>query len=370
MLLGHRIRLHPTPKQERYFRSACGVARFAYNWALHEWREAYSRGERPSEAALRRQLNAMKSTQFPWMLGVSKNAPQQAIKNLGDAYDRYIAGVGKCGGNREPRFKRKGIRDRFRADNGPRVRGTNAVRIMARRVWVPRVGWVSMRENIRFDGQIKSLVISRTADKWYASFAVDVAHHVPQRTDHRPVGVDLGISTFATLSTGAKISNPEPLKKHLRRLRRLAKAASRKQWGSRNAEKANLRLARLHERIANIRSDGMHKLTSLLAAAYSLVVIEDLSVKGMVRNRHVGRAVSDCAFGEFRRQLEYKCPMSGSTLKVAGRFFPSSKMCSVCGRVNKDLPWGLVRWLCSCGAYHDRDINAAKNLLRTVSSTG
>lgn len=369
MLLGHRIRLNPTAKQEAYFRKASGVARFAYNWALNEWREAYARGERPTEVALRRKLNAVKRSEFPWMLDVSKNAPQQAIKNLGAAYTMYVTQIGMRRGAREPRFKGKGERERFRADNGPRITGAHAVRVRTRKVWIPRAGWVSMSEELRFAGQIKSLIISHRAGKWFASFAVDVPYLIPQRDDVGVIGVDLGISAFAVLSDGSKVVNPAPLKQHVRRLRRLARALDKKQRGSSNYEKAKLKLERLHEHIANIRHDSIHKLTTKLASEYRYVVIEDLHVAGMLRNRRVARALSDCGFAEFRRQLQYKCHMAGSTLKVADRWYPSSKTCSTCGRINRDLRWGARHWTCFCGAEHDRDVNAALNLSRAVSST-
>lgn len=180
------------------------------------------------------------------------------------------------------------------------------------------------------------------------------------------VGVDLGVSALATLSTGEPpIPGPKPHKALLNRLRRLSRSLSRKQKGSANRRKAKARLARLHARIANIRSDALHKLTSDLTRRFRTIIIEDLNVKDMVRNRHLARAVSDMGFFEFRRQLEYKAAMRGGQVVVADRFFASSKTCSACGHRLESLPLSACKWQCpACGTSHDRDVNAAINLLR------
>ena len=375
MVLGHCIRLKPTAEQVSYFVKGCGVARFAYNWALAQWRLEYEAGRRPSEASLRRLLNSIKATDFPWMAEVSKNAPQQAIKNLGRAYHCYFEDMqrlrrGEIRKNtvRAPRFKKKGWNDRFRADNGP-GRDKDAVRTRGRNVRVPRIGWVKMCEPVRFAGKILSVTISRRADYWFASFAIEVPHEYPERSDGTLIGVDLGITTLATLSDGVKINGPKPLARHLKRVKRLSFALSRKAAGSKNSAKARTKLARLHLRITNIRNDALHKLTTSLTR-YAAIVIEDLNVIAMSKNRRIARAISDVGFGEFRRQLAYKTAMSGSNLVVVSKWFPSSKLCSKCGTKNDSLDWGRAVWKCGeCGACHDRDTNAAQNLAIAGSSS-
>lgn len=377
MILSHRIRLVPTSEQETSFRRACGVARFAYNWALAQWRRQYAAGEKPSEAALRKLLNAMKDEYFPWMREVSKNAPQQAIKNLGRAYANFFDDLKKYRRGdlawkrvRVPRFKRKGRYDAFRADNGPDKAHPDAVQTDGRRVKLPCTGWVKMREEVRFAGRILSVTISRQADAWYASFAIEVAHEPEVRTDASVVGVDLGITALATLNDGTKISAPAPLRRYLKKLKRLSRALTRKQRDSRNRAKAKTKLARLHRRIADIRADALHKLTTKLTR-YRRVVIEDLNVAGMLANRHLSRAIADVGFFEFRRQLDYKAAMAGSSVIVADRWFPSSKLCSVCGTKNESLALSERAWTCvSCRTFHDRDINAAVNLARLVPARG
>jgi putative transposase len=378
VILAHRIRLLPTREQESYFRRACGVARFAYNWALAQWKQEYAAGGKPSEIALRKALNAIKREQFPWMADVTKNAPQQAVKNLGKAFANFFDDLAKYRRGelawkrvRVPKLKKKGVNDRFRADNGPDKKHPDAVQVCGKRVKLPVIGWVAMREAVRFAGHILSVTISRQGDAWYASFSVDVPYDVDVRTDVSIVGVDLGITALATLSDASpKIPAPKPLRRYLQKLQRLARTLSRKQRGSRNRTKAKTKLARLHRRIADIRADVLHKLTTHLTR-YRTVVIEDLNVAGMLANRHLSRAIADIGFFEFRRQLEYKAAMAGSTVIVVDRWFPSSKRCSQpeCGWINNELTLAERQWTCQGrGAIHDRDENAAKNLEYAGSS--
>jgi len=376
MMLAHRIRLVPTADQESHFARACGVARFAYNWALAEWRRQYAAGEKPSEAALRKQLNALKHEQFPWMREVTKNAPQQGIKNLGRAYANFFEDLKKYRREelpwkrvRVPTFKTKGRHDGFRADNGPDTHHPDAVRTNGKRVNLPIIGWVAMREEVRFAGRILSATISREADAWYASFAIEVEHEPDVRIDDTVVGVDLGITALATLSEGSKVAAPKPLRKYLQKLKRLSRSLSRKQRGSRNRAKAKTKLARLHRRVADIRTDALHRLTTSLTR-YRTMVIEDLNVAGMLANRNLSRAIADVGFFEFRRQLQYKAAMAGSTIVVADRWFPSSKLCSTCCAKNEFLTLTERTWTCvSCDTSHDRDVNAARNLARYAESS-
>lgn len=365
MTLAHRIRLVPNVEQEVYFRKACGVARFAYNWALAEWKRRHAAGEKPSEIALRKALNALKHEQFPWMREVTKNAPQQAIKNLGKAYANFFAKRG-----RYPQFKKKGkSRDAFRADNGCDAQHPNAVLVNGKRVNLPVIGWVKMREEVRFAGKIVSVMISREADAWYASFTIETYYEPEAHALTNTVGVDLGVTTLATPSIGEKTPAPKPLRRNLEKLKRLARALSRKQRGSKNRAKAKTTLARLHSRIAHIRGDALHKLTTTLARNAATIVIEDLNVEGMLANRYLSRAIADLGFFEFRRQLKYKTAMTGGALIVADRWYPSSKQCSGCGAKNESLALRERTWTCvSCGASHDRDTNAAMNLARYPES--
>jgi putative transposase len=380
VILGHRIRLVPTPDQEVYFKRACGTARFSYNWALAQWQKRYKAGESPTEAALRRELNAIKDQEFPWMREVTKNAPQQAIKNLGKSYANFFEDLaeykrGKLAWKsvRVPAFKKKGRRDRFRAENGPDKNHPDAVQTCGKAVRLPVIGWIAMRENVRFTGRILSVTVSRRADQWYASFCIEFEHKVPDRSDDTRVGVDLGCTALATIvsstsSEGLKVEGPKPLRRYVHKLKRLSRALSRKKIGSSNRAKAKTKLARLHRRIADIRLDALHKLTTKLVE-HRTIVVEDLNVSGMLANRRLSRTIADLGFSEFRRQLEYKAEMAGSTVVVADRWFPSSKLCSLCGVKNDGLGLSERTWTCaSCGTSHDRDVNAARNLARYPES--
>lgn len=367
MMLAHKIALNPNNKQATYFAQAAGTARFAYNWALAEWQSQYEAWKadntltKPTHFALNRQLNAIKREQFPWMMEVTKNAPQKAIHQLGDAFKNFFAGRAKY-----PTFRKKGAHDRFSIDN-------TVFRVEGSRIRIPKLGWVRMRESLRFSGKIMSATISRVADRWYVSITVDVSDlsHLPKAENQGAVGVDLGVSALATLSTGEVIKGQKALKQQLKKLQRLSRRLSRKKKGSANRKKAQTKLARLYARISNIRKDALHKLTSELTTRYHTIGIENLNIKGMVKNRRLARSIADMGFFEFRRQLEYKADMRGGTVVIADRWFPSSKLCSVCGTKNETLKLSDRIWTCSCcQTTHDRDVNAGVNLRNyAVSST-
>ncbi|WP_200346467.1 RNA-guided endonuclease InsQ/TnpB family protein [Halochromatium glycolicum] len=367
MIIAHKIALAPNNKQATHFAKAAGTARFAYNWALAEWQRQYQAWKednslpRPSQDALRRQLNAIKREQFPWMLEVTKCAPQMAIMQLGEAFKNFFAGRAKY-----PTFRKKGVRDRFSLTN-------DQFRVEGSRIRIPNLGWVRMRESLRFTGKILSATVSRVADRWFVSITVDTQDdsHLPKAENQGAVGVDLGVSALATLSTGETIPGPKAHTALLKRLKRLSRSLSRKQKGSANWRKTNAKLARLHARIANIRANTLHKLTSDVTRRFHTIGIEDLNVRGMMSNRHLARSIADMGFFEFRRQLDYKAAQRGGLVVVADRWYPSSKTCSACGSVQKEMPLSMRQWTCpDCRTTHDRDLNAARNLATyAVSST-
>lgn len=368
MIIAHKIALNLNNQQASYCQKAAGTARFSYNWALAEWNAQYQAWKqdntqtKPSQAALRRQLNAVKRVLFPWMLEVTKNAPQMAIIQLGDAFKNFFAGRSKY-----PQYKKKGkSHDSFTLSN-------DQFAVKASRIRIPNLGWVRMRESLRFNGKILSATISRTANRWYASISVetDEQSHLPIAENQGVVGVDLGVKALATLSNGEVIAGVKPLKQLVATLKRLSRSLSRKTKGSANRHKAKQKIARLHARISFIRQNTLHQLTTDLTRRFHTIGIEDLNVKGMVKNRKLSRAISDMGFFEFRRQLEYKAQMRGGIIVIADRWYPSSKTCSVCGDVQASLPLSVREWQCpNCQTQHDRDINAATNLANyAVSST-
>ena len=368
MLKAHQIALDPNNVQATYFSKASGVARFSYNWALAEWQKQFEEHKqdpekpKPTEGSLRKLLNSIKRTQFPWMLEVTKNAPQMAIMQLGSAFKNFFSGRAKY-----PKFRKKGVRDRFTLTN-------DQFQVEGFYIRIPHLGKVRMQETLRFVGKIISATISRIADRWFVSIVVETSD--PNALEKKPVkegvvGVDLGISAMATLSTGKKVLGPKPYKKLFSSLKRLSKSLSRKTKGSKNRVKAKTKLARLHARISNIRLDAIHQFTTKLVNEFGTICIEELNVLGMVKNRKVARSIADMSFHEVARQLEYKAKQNGTTLIKADRFFPSTKRCSDCGHILKSLALSTRQWDCPvCSKTHDRDLNAAMNLyLYAVSST-
>ncbi len=292
------------------------------------------------------------------MYEVSKCAPQEALRDLHRAFNNFYRGIKRGQKVGFPQFKRKGVRDSFRL--------TGTIRFEKRRIQLPRIGKIRLKERRESycNGRILSATVRRRADRWFISVTVEEKILIPASNGAAVVGVDLGIRTLATLSDGTVIAHPRAMGRRMRKLRQLSKSLSRKKMGSRNREKAKMRLARMYLKIFNIRQDTLHKLTTYLAKNHSKIVIEDLNVSGLLKNRRLSRAIMDVGFYEFRRQLEYKCQWYGSELLVASRAFPSSKMCSQCGHRKRDLSLSKREYHCElCGLRIDRDVNAALNLV-------
>lgn len=291
------------------------------------------------------------------MYEVSKCAPQEALRDLDRAFKNFFQGRAKY-----PHFKKKGIHDSFRL--------TGTIKVFPKHVQLPRLGKIRVKEETaKFKGKILSATVSREADRWYVSLAVEVEISDPVPVVGEPVGIDVGLNHFAVLSTGEKIEAPKILEKNLKRLKKLSRQHSRKQKGSSNRKKSALKLAKLHRKIKNQRRDFLHKLSTKLAKTKPVIVIEDLAVKNIIRNKHLSRYIADAGWGEFRRMLEYKTKWYGSKLAIVPRFYPSSRMCSECGYVLPEIKLSMRRWVCpKCGTYHDRDINAAINLVNHLET--
>lgn len=356
--LSQKIELKPTKKQQIYFTRACGVARFSYNWGISQWRSAREDGETLSSIDLNRILNGLKDELYPWMRSVSSCIPVNAIKNLGIAFSRFFTRT-----SRAPKFKKKYANDSFRIDNGAGLVGLSLASVK-----VPRLGKVKLKHAPRFKGKVTNATIRRQAHKWFLCLTFEVCDFKSTPAENQGgVGVDLGVKTMVVCSDGQRFESPELLKKHLKKLKRLQRQASRRQKGSKNCKKANMLIARLHYKIACVRSDTLHKATTSIVRKWQNICIEDLNVSGMMRNRNLSRAISDIGFYEIRRQLEYKSKLHERNLVIADRFFPSSKLCSCCGCKNEALKLKDREWTCkNCGTVHDRDFNASLNLAKLV----
>lgn len=378
----YRFALDPTPSQQRTLASHAGAARFAYNWGLHLVQERLEQRRVDSTAQvpwtlpdLRREWNQAKRQVAPWWAENSKEAYSSGLDGLARALKNWSdsrSGRRKGRPVGFPRFKKKGrARDACRFTTG-------AIKVLADRkhVQLPRIGVLKSHESTRKlarrlelgTARVLAATISRQADTWYVSLTVEVQRHVPAGNGKRTVvGVDVGVRHLAVLSTGVRIANPRSLECQLHKLRRLNRQLARCKPQSRRRRQTRRELARVHARTANLRRDAIHKLTTALATGHGTVVVEQLNVAGMVRNRRLARVLSDAGLAELRRQLSYKTAWYGSRLVVADRFYPSSKTCSACGWVKDKLTLGERTFVCeACGHVIDRDLNAARNLAKLI----
>jgi putative transposase len=358
MLKAYKYQLFPNKSQSAMIEKTLGVCRLVYNLALETKIMAWQ-GARKSLSAidLCYQLPELKEA-YPWMSEVDSQAIQASIKKLDVAFDGFFKGKGF------PKFKSRKGRQSFQCPHN-----TRRVDFEKETITIPKIPNIKAVISRRFEGQIKTITIRRTATgKYFASILVDNKTEVPCKLGIKPettLGIDVGIKSFAIVSNGQSFEPNRYLKNSLTRLRYLQRRASRKKKGSNNRKKANLCVAKLHEKITNQRADYIHKITTSLVcdSQAETFVIEDLAVVNMLKNRKLSQAIQDVSFGEFFRQLAYKCDWYGKNLIKIGRFEPSSKTCSHCGHVKDDLTLADREWTCDgCGLAHDRDLNAARNI--------
>lgn len=371
MKRAHRVALKPTPDQESLFSQHAGYTRFAYNWALGEFKAGLEVGEWLTDRTLRPRWNRVKSMIAPWGAALCQNAAKYAIIDFGqaayswgDSLQRVKAG--HCSGRRVgfPRFKRRRHEQGFRADNGP-----DTVRVDGKVVILPKIGKVPMVEELRFHGSVREVTVNRTAGIWFACFCIEDGQQAPPVKNGPIVGVDVGVGTMAMRSDGTKVENPKALSSALQELRRVDKAIARsrnvhgRNDHSNRRERLYTRRRNLHARIVNVRNDNHHKATKAIAKSAGRVVVETLNVVGMLRNRRLARAVADAGMSGFLTKLEYKCLWYGAEYVKADRWFASSKLCSSYGWKNKDMTLSDREWRCGeCGVMNERDVNAARNL--------
>ena len=356
MKVRYRFRFYPTDEQKKELVRVFGACRYVYNWALRMRTDSYfkdgvSVGYDESSAM----LTALKKTpEYTWLNEISCVPPQQALRHLQTAFVNFFEKRAKY-----PRFKKK-------------TDDQSAEYTRSASKWDPRNKNLTLsgigRLKVRWSRGFKSVpttitVIKDTADRYFVTLCIDekVEKLAPV---HKAVGIDLGITALATLSTGEKVKNPKPLMEAQSRLTRAQHDLSRKTKGSKRRAIQRLHVARLHARVADARRDHLNKVTTDLVRRFDVIAVEDLNVRGMVKNHNLARAISDASFGEFLSMLQYKCEWYGRELRQVDRFYPSSKRCSDCGYVLEKLDLGCREWRCpECGKQHDRDVNAAKNIL-------
>jgi putative transposase len=362
MIKAHKIRLNPTPEQAVYFAKAAGTARFVWNWALAEWNRQYEAGEKPTALKLKKQFNEIRREQFAWTWEVTKNASDQPFLDLGKAFTAFFEGLKSGKRKGRPKFKsKKRSKASFYLANDQFELGDH-------RIWIPKLGWVNMAENLRFKGKVTGARITKTADWWFVSLTVELPAEIPEKKP-AAIGIDVGLNRLATLSTGEGYENQAFLRTALKKLRQANKRLHRRVKGSKNREKARRQVARLHYRITCLRDDVLHKLTTRLAECYGMVGIEDLNLKGLLKNRKLARSFSDAALGKLLDLLTSKVEQRGGQVIKVGRFFPSSKTCHLCGWKWEAMELSDRMFLCqnkSCAYYQfaqDRDHNAALCIL-------
>ena len=361
--LRYQYRLNPTPGQQAALARAFGCARVVYNDAIAA-REKARRDNRPypTDAEISKSLTAVKRTPGrAWLTEVSSVVLQQALVDANTAYRNFFASLnGKRKGSRmgAPRF-------RSRRDHRQAIRFTRNARFTVTtggKLRLPKIGDVKVRWSRALPSDPSSVtVIKDAAGRYFASFVVEVDPE-PLRATDAEVGVDLGLTAFAVLSNGKTITSPKFLRRAERRLRKARQALSRKDKGSNNRAKARLRVAAAYAKVADARRDFAHKQSTTIIRENQAVYVEDLCVKGLARTR-LAKSVHDAGWGMFLTMVEDKAARYGRTVVKVDRFFPSSQICSDCGRVDGPKSLSVRTWSCPCGVVHDRDLNAAKNIL-------
>ncbi len=355
-----KFRIYPNQEQRQGLAKQSGASRFVYNHFLRQRIDFYAQHKGEKKQGLnffdtsKALTELKKQPEFEWLKESNAQSLQSSLRHLDRAYNNFFNKRGEF-----PKFKSKRSKQAFTV---PQAFKLDAER---KRLSIPKMGEIKIIPHRAVEGISKSVTISKTASgKYFASLLCEVEIHSPKPTNQNEIGIDLGLKSFAVTSSGERIESPKFFRKSEAKLAHLQRRLSRKQKGSNRREKAKLKVARIHEKIANQRVDFLHKLSRRLVDENQAIYVEDLAVKNMVQNHCLAKSISDSGWSEELRQLEYKATWYSSHLGKVDRFFPSSKRHHACGWINEDLKLSDREWVCQgCGEVVDRDLNAAQNIL-------